>query len=302
MANLKDIRKRIRTVKNTQKITSAMKMVAAAKLNRAKGAITKARPYGQKIAEVTSQLSSLVDEDAHPMLRQHDESAGGTALLLILTSDRGLCGGFNATLLRRVDAFRKHYAEIFDDIHLKVIGKKGRDWVRRSEPEHVQYHPELLIGGVQFVIAKQIATELIDGFVDGNYDHVYIAYNEFKSAITQEQRIDRLLPIGQLNSDGDDTAKEPAAPVDNSREAIFEPDREALLKMILPKYIEVLVHQAMLDSVASEQGSRMTAMDSATNNAKDMISRLTLQYNRARQAAITRELVEITSGAEALNG
>ncbi|MBH23649.1 MAG: ATP synthase F1 subunit gamma [Myxococcales bacterium] len=293
MANLKDIRKRIRTVKNTQKITSAMKMVAAAKLNRAKDAITRARPYGQKIDEVTSQLGALVDEDAHPLLRQHDEAEGGTALLVVLTSDRGLCGGFNATLLRRVDSFRKHHAKTFDALHLKVIGKKGRDWIRRSEPEHVKYHPDLLIGGVSFAIAKEIAQELIQGFTDGTYDHVYIAYNEFKSAITQEQRVDRLLPIGQV---GDEDAS------DDNREAIFEPGRDALLEVILPKYIEVLVHQAMLDSVASEQGSRMTAMDNATNNAKDMIASLTLKYNRARQAAITRELVEITSGAEALHG
>lgn len=297
MPSLKDIRKRIRSVKNTQKITKAMKMVAAAKLRRAQDAIKAARPYSVKLHEVVSGLASMVEEDAHPLLRPAT-SGGERALVVVLTSDRGLCGGFNARLLRRVSLFLHKHENTYDDIDLLVVGRKGQDYFkRRADSDHAEYMPGYLAKGVTFAKAKALATRCIEGFTDGTYDDVYLAYNEFFSAIRQEQKVERVLPIEPRAFEGDEDAAEAEA---GTQDSIFEPNQDQLLEVLLPKYVETQILKAMLDSAASEQGSRMTAMDSATNNAKDLINRLTLQYNRARQAYITKELVEITSGAEAL--
>ncbi len=289
MPNLKDIRVRIGSVKNTQKITSAMKMVAAAKLRRTTNAISAARPYASKLSETVSTLSAAVDRSSHPLLKETE--MGGKALVTIITSDRGLCGGFNAQLLRRVENFIRDHKDEFEAIDLLVLGKKGADYFASRSYNVVRADREVLGLGVTFAMAKGYAEDGMKHFLDGEYSRVYLAYNEFQSAITQHQRIECVLPIEPPETtDGDNVEFE------------FEPNKDELLQTLLPRYVEVQVHRALLDSAASEQGARMTAMDNASNNAKDMVNKLTLQYNRLRQAAITRELVEITSGAEALHG
>ncbi len=290
MPNLKDIRKRIGSVKNTQKITRAMKLVAASKLRRAQEAIEAARPYAIKIREVVSVIAQSMEDEAHPLLQ--GSPVCNKSLILIITSDRGLCGAFNSGLMRATERFiRERKAEI-GDAELMIIGKKGVSYFETRDVTIHARHPDVFAKGTNSLIAREFTATVIEKFASGEFDRVYLAYNEFFSAITQEQRIDQLLPI---STDAfDETTQAP--------DFIFEPNSKSLLDDLLPRYVETMVLRAMLDSAASEQGSRMSAMDSATNNASDMISSLTLQYNRARQAAITRELVEITSGAEALHG
>jgi F-type H+-transporting ATPase subunit gamma len=290
MPNLKDIRKRIRSVKNTQKITRAMKLVAASKLRRSQEAIEAARPYATKIREVVTILASGVKAEDHPLLRTSESPE--KALLLVVTSDKGLCGPFNTNLLRRVDRYLKERTDLKFD--LVVIGKKGAAFFRRTKHNVAQQHPEVLLRGANAQIARDFTATLSEKFVSGEYDQVFLAYNEFKSVISQEQRIERILPVSP--------DKVESAEGGDALDFIFEPDKNGLLEVLLPKYVETAVFRAMLDSVASEHGSRMNAMDNATRNASEMLQKLTLTYNRARQAAITKELVEITTGAQALQG
>ncbi len=299
MPNLKDIRKRIVSVKNTQKITRAMKLVAASKLRRAQGAITAARPYAAKLHEVVSVLSAAVDPDDHVLLRHAEDCQ--KALILVITSDKGLCGPFNSGLLRKVESFISSRAQEVGHVDLILIGRKGRaHFNRRPEQGVLSSHTEQISkGGATFAVAKQFTDELVEKFTEGGYDRVYLAYNEFRSAISIEQRIDLILPIRPDSLSGHKSQGQEAA---ETGEFLFEPGKDVLLTSLLPRYVETIVYRAMMDSVASEHGSRMTAMDNATGNASEMISSLTLQYNRARQAAITRELVEITTGAQAIHG
>ena len=291
MPNLQDIKRRIGSVKNTQKITRAMKLVAASKLRRAQDAIVAARPYAAKIHEVVGFLAAAVDSDDHVLLRSAEKC--DRALLVVITSDKGLCGPFNSGLLRKVESFVEERGDEVGDFDIMVIGRKGEGFFkRRSQYNLLSSHPEELAKGADFPTAKRFTDDFVEKFTEGNYDRVYLAYNEFQSAIATNQRIDLILPV-QPNKFEDE---------EELTEFIFEPEKDALLQNLLPRYVETIVFRAMIDSVASEQGSRMTAMDSATNNASDMISSLTLQYNRARQAAITRELVEITTGAQAISG
>jgi F-type H+-transporting ATPase subunit gamma len=295
MPSLKDIRKRITSVKNTQKITRAMKLVAASKLRRAQEAIEAARPYATKVGEVVSVLAAAVDSDAHPLLETREEV--NKALLMVITSDKGLCGPFNTGLMRKVESFIRHNEDI--NFELVIIGKKGSAYFpRRGYTVHSE-NPELLAKGVTAAIARQITEELVEKFTSNEFDAVYLAYNEFHSAINQEQRVEQLLPVVPAKGEGEHGEGEGEG---HESEFLFEPGKEELLDVLLPQYVQTAVYRAMLDSMASEQGSRMSAMDSATNNASDMINNLTLTYNRARQAAITRELVEITTGAQALEG
>jgi F-type H+-transporting ATPase subunit gamma len=289
MPNLKDIKRRIASVKNTQKITRAMKLVSAAKLRRAHDAITAARPYAVKIGEVVSVLSSAVNADSHVLLRSSDTIE--KALVLVVTSDRGLCGPFNSGLLRQVEAFLRERSDELGEIHVEVIGRKGAAYFARRDHRVANSHPELLLKGVDYSSARRIVEDITERFIEGKFDRVYVAYNEFKSAIQTHQRIEQVLPVAPIELE--DT--------DDLTDFLFEPDQDMLLSALLPRYVETQIFRAMLDSVASEHGNRMTAMDSATNNASDMIGSLSLQYNRARQAAITRELVEITSGAQAIS-
>jgi F-type H+-transporting ATPase subunit gamma len=289
MANLRAIRKRIGSVKSTQQITRAMKVVSAVKLRRAQDGINAARPYARKMREVVQAVAGRAGADAHPLLTAREAKK---LALLVVTSDRGLCGSFNAGLSRAVYRFLDEHRGAYEEITLFVVGRKGRDFFRRREiPIRKEYLG--VLGAVSRHHAETIAGDLSEGFLAEEFDEVQIAFNEFRSAISQIVRFEKMFPIA-LESSGQAGGDE----VDY----LYEPSREEILATLLPKYVETMILRVLLESVAGEHGARMTAMDSATNNSVDMISRLTLQMNRARQATITTELTEIVSGAEALKG
>ncbi len=283
MATLKAIRKRIGSIRNTQQITKAMKMVSAAKLRRAQEAVLAARPYAEKMAALLKNLSGRVSAEAHPLLMEREEKK---VQLLLLTADRGLCGGYNANLIRAAEGFlRSHGKE--KEIQLAVVGRKGADYFRRRKVEMADRYigsrpPEEL--------AAELAQKMISRFIRGECDAVYILYSRFRSALSQVPTLEKLIPVATGGEAGDGHATE----------YLYEPGLAALLSSLLPKVVEVAIYRALLEAAASEHGARMTAMDSATSNAAEMMSSLTLQMNRARQASITRELLEIVSTAEAL--
>ncbi|OGP20508.1 MAG: ATP synthase F1 subunit gamma [Deltaproteobacteria bacterium GWA2_57_13] len=285
MATLKAIRKRIVSIRNTQQITKAMKMVSAAKLRRAQEAVVQARPYAEKVAALLKNLSARVAQEAHPLLMQREEKRVD---LWLLTADRGLCGGYNANLIRAAEGFlRVHGRE--KEIQLAVVGRKGVDYFRRRRVEMIARYPNAWSRSMG-ELAAEIAEQMIGRFVRGETDGAYILYSRFRSALSQVPTLEKLVPAATAAEQREEL------PV----EYLFEPDVRTLLASLLPKVVEVGIYRALLEAVASEHGARMTAMDSATTNAADMISSLTLQMNRARQASITRELMEIVSTAEAL--
>lgn len=290
MPSLKDIRNRVRSVKNTQKITRAMKLVAGAKLKKAQEAVSAARPYAILMRQVIASVAATCEPEEHPLFRS--EQPPRRVLVIPMTSDRGLCGGFNSSILRRMDDFLHHSADGFEAVELAPVGRRGRDYYRRRDRQSV-LDTETIVQAPNAVAAKALTAEIIKRFTDGEFDTIYLLYNEFKSALTQEVIFEQLLPLNPAIL---------TAETDGPTEYIFEPSHDELLNEMLPRYVESQVLTALLDSNASEIGSRMTAMDSATTNAGDLIDKLTLQMNRARQAAITTELMEITSGAEALKG
>jgi F-type H+-transporting ATPase subunit gamma len=298
--SLKAIRKRIGSVKNTQKITKAMKMVAAARLRRAQQNITELRPYAVKTLEVLSSVAGRAgDEEIHPLLARRDPKK---VLLVVLTSDRGLAGAFNGSISKA--SFRK-WKELEASgiaVSFAVIGRKGRDFLRRRGAdiafEFTGVFETLNTPTLGIAKAGEIGRSIVGEYKLDGYDAVYLCYNEFKSAISQKVVIEPLVPIAPVQAtDGHGNAV-PASNVD----FIYEPSKQALLDRLLPMYVEIEVLRALLESFASEHGARMTAMDNATKNAAEMIDKLTLVYNRARQAAITKELMEIIGGAEALKG
>ena len=302
--NLKDIRKRIDSVKNTQKITRAMKMVATAKLRRAEEAVEASRPYANELRRVIASLADRVEEEAHPLLEQRDLRE--KVLIIVVSTDRGLCGSFNANLFRRIRDFIEVVDVANEDVHVSTIGDKAELQYGRVETEVLDNYPGV-IGDITYAKARDIAQDGIEAFRSGNYDAVYVAYNEFISAIQYEQRIERMLPlsietllkaVGVKPEDQEEIDLEEEAP--GTSDYIFEPDEHSLLSYTLPRHLEVQVLQALLESGAAEQAARMTAMDNATENAEEMIDDLTLEFNRARQAAITSEIMEIVSGAEAM--
>ena len=281
-----DLRRRIRSVKNTQQITKAMKMVAAAKLRRAQERMMAARPYAAALREVLASVSTRVDVSQHPLLQEREREQ--KVLLVVVTADRGLCGAFNTNVIR---AAQNAIAEKgWTEVHLLPIGRKGYDFFKRR-PYPIERPSTQVLQALSIDVAREIAKQLIDDFVGEKYDAVYVLYNEFKSIIAQRVRLDRLLPL-QRDWDADN-ANEPAI------EYLYEPSPELILGELLPKHIEFQLYRVLLESAAAEQGARMTAMESATKNASDMISHLTLTYNRIRQASITKEIIEIVSGAAA---
>jgi F-type H+-transporting ATPase subunit gamma len=284
MATLKAIRRRVSSVRNIQQITKAMKMVSAARLRRAQEAALAARPYAEKLEAVLQNLASQSQTLAHPLLAVREEK---TIDLLLITSDRGLCGGFNTNLIRTAEAFMREHAG--RKITLSVIGRRGFDhFKRRSVP--IAEHRTDLFGRLTPTLAHEIGNRLNQRFVNEETDGVYVLYARFRSALVQIPTIDRVLPIVAKERSADQ------APL----EYVYEPAPDELLASLLMRYVDMLIYRAMLESVASEHGARMTAMDNATNNAVEMIDRLTLDMNRARQAGITRELLEIVSTSEAL--
>ena len=285
MPSLKDIRKRIASVKSTQKITRAMKLVAAAKLRRAQENILKARPYAVKLHEMISELAMRADFEDHPLLAHREPKR---VMALVLTSDRGLCGGFNTNILKEFLKFRSENE--FDQLQIAMVGRKGRDYLKFRGIEVDRYFPGLDVD-TALERAREITDVVVDDFLEGNLDMVYLFYNEFKSAMSQRIVAEPLLPSQPMELSEDE-----GGPID----FVYEPNKEDLLETIMPMYVEVEIYRATLESTASEFGARMTAMENATNNAKDMISSLTLEFNKARQASITKELLDIVGGAEAL--
>ena len=284
MPSLKALRKRIGTVRSTQQITKAMKMVAAAKLRRAQEAAERARPYTAKLAEMLGAVAAGVEPEAHPLLARRPERRID---LLVLSSDRGLCGGYNANLFRFAEGFTRKQGEV--ETALVVVGRKGLDYYRRRARRIVLNRVGIL-GTPVPTLAAELAAEITRRFTEKETDAVYLVYTAFRSAISQVPTVVPLLPVASP------TEAEPAV------DYIFEPERPELLARLLPRYVEAQIIQALLEAIASEHGARMTAMDNATRNAGDMIAKLTLSMNRARQATITKELMEIVSGAEALKG
>jgi F-type H+-transporting ATPase subunit gamma len=286
MPSLQGLRRKIGSIKNTQKITKAMKMVAAAKLKRAQERILAARPYAKKMAVVLGSLASRANRQAHPLLRK---STGNRIELLVITSDRGLCGAFNTNILRKAVEFLRQKQEAGCTVTVSVVGRKGRDffrrrpWTRRQEWvgvfDRLSYEHALDIGG-----------DIVQQFTSGTFDELHIVYNEFKSVIQQRVVVEKLLPIESLDQQAEKLGGG----------YLFEPDEEELLKALLPKHIEVQTFHALMESAAAELGARMAAMDGATRNAGELIQKLTLYYNKTRQAAITKELMDIVGGAEAL--
>lgn len=288
MPNLKDIKRRIQSVKNTQQITKAMKLVAASKLRKAQHAILEARPYAIKMMDVLNHLAARCNSDLHPLL---DEREGNRHLFLLITSDKGLCGGFNGSLTRKMAKHLKDNAQ--NENSLIVAGKKGND-VFRNRPVTIT---EEIIGWTKdfdYLKAQAIGENLTTLFSEKKVDKVFMVYNEFKSVMQQEVVVEQLLPVvPEKLAHKDDTF---------AVDYIYEPDEESILDELLKRYMTVEVYRAFLESSASEHGARMTAMDSASRNAGEMIEGLTLTYNKARQAYITKELIEIVNGAEALKG
>lgn len=287
MPSLKDIKKRIGSVKNTRQITKAMKMVSAAKLRRAQEAVVAARPYADKLLYVLSSLALREDQDAHPLLQERGKRK---ALVVLMTADRGLCGGFNANISKAAERFIRQQTDGFEEYELMIVGRKGNEYLRTRKGMAIGKVYENITGSINYQTASMIGQEIVDGYLEEQYDAVYLVYNAFHSAISQEPTFAKLLPIQPLE------VEERA----HLAQYLYEPSQGEVLAQIMPKHIEVQVFRGLLESVASEHGARMSAMDSASKNASEMIGKLTLQYNRARQAAITKELMEIISGAEAI--
>jgi len=279
-----DLRRRIRSVKNTQQITKAMKMVAAAKLRRAQERMMSARPYAAALREVLASLATRVDMSTHPLLEARETES--KVLLVVVTADRGLCGAFNTNVLRGAQNAMAERG--WQEVHLLPIGRKALDFFkRRSRP--IRRQATGIYNALSLETAREIAQALTDDFLSGEFDAVYVIFNEFKSVMTQNVRVQRILPL------------ERPLVADEGREIeyIYSPEPEQILSELLPKHIEFQLYRVLLESAAAEQGARMTAMESASKNASDMIAHLTLTYNRIRQASITKEIIEIVSGAAA---
>ncbi|MFA4909634.1 MAG: ATP synthase F1 subunit gamma [Desulfobacteria bacterium] len=286
MATLRDIRRRIGSVKNTQTITRAMQMVAAAKLRRAQDNALKARPYAEKMGEVLSSLALRTRGEAHPLLERREVKR---VRMIVIAAERGLCGAFNNNVLSRAERIMKENKERSLETSLVVIGIKGRDYFRRKRYDR---HKEYLgvLGDLKYSLASDIGREIVESYGNKVVDEISLVYTKFRSTMRQEVAVETLLPIKPMETE----------PGESVIDYIYEPDEERILKEILPRYIEVQIFKALLESVASEHAARMMAMEAATKNAGELIDSLTLSYNKARQAAITKEMLDIVGGSEAL--
>jgi F-type H+-transporting ATPase subunit gamma len=300
MPSLIDIRRRVKAVKSTQQITKAMKMVSSSKLRRAQERILKGRPYAREMLRVFNNLASRVDPSKHPLLT--DDPQSGRTLLIVISADRGLCGSFNTNIVKAALQFTLDDPKTHGDVAMALIGRKGRDFFMKRGFD-VRYEEVGLFQNVQWSHAQAIATTAIKEFLSPEISSVYLVYNEFKSVISQRVVVEKLLPIPRLRPEdtGDGTtAKQAAAPSQTAAvDYLFEPEPEQLLSTLLPLHVAVQVSRALLESSAAEHAARMQSMDSATRNAKEMVERLTLYMNKVRQAAITREIIEVVSGAQA---
>jgi F-type H+-transporting ATPase subunit gamma len=292
MPSLLDIRRRIRAVKSTQQITKAMKMVAASRLRRAQERIQQARPFAREMLRVLNSLATRVDPAAHPLLDERKAPrAGGKALLFVITADRGLCGSFNTNAIKAASTFVVE--DPAREVALGLIGRRGRDFFARRGFE-VRYEQVNLFQALQFAHATDIAHAAIAAFTSPDVDGVYLVYNEFRSVISQRIVVERLLPIPRLDIEPAVAAGTPVI------DYLYEPAPQELFTTLIPRHVEVQVFRALLESNAAFYAAQMTAMDAATRNSAEMIDQLTLYMNKVRQAAITREIIEVVSGAEAL--
>jgi len=287
MPSLIDLRRRIRAVKSTQQITKAMKMIAASRLKRAQDRVIAARPFAQRMLQVLNGLVSRVDQDAHPLLRSSAQGAG-RPLLIVITADRGLCGSFNSNAIKAAGQFILNEAP-GRDIALGLVGRKGRDFFRRRGFD-IRYEAVGIFQKMTFAEAIDIADAAIEDFTSGKASSVHLVYNEFKSVMTQRIVVERLLPIPRLEGEGRSTP---------SVDYLYEPAPEEIFRDLLPRHVQTQVYRALLESNAAFFAAQMTAMDAATRNSTEMIENLTLYMNKVRQAAITREIIEVVSGAAA---
>jgi len=289
MPSLIDIRRRVRAVKSTQQITKAMKMVSSSKLRRAQERILKSRPYAQEMLRVFNNLATRTDHTAHPLL--NDDPLAARTLLIVITADRGLCGSFNTNVAKAALQFTIDQPKSPDgrDVAMALVGRKARDFFQRRGFD-VMYEETGLFQNVKWSHAQAIASTAIKEFLGPDISSVYLVYNEFKSVIAQRVVIEKLLPIPRL---------EQGSPAVQGADYLFEPDPQQLLNTLLPMHVAVQINRALLESSAAEHAARMQSMDSATRNAKEMVDRLTLYMNKVRQAAITREIIEVVSGAQA---
>lgn len=306
MTTLRAIRKRIGAIRNTGQITRAMKMVAAARLRRAQERIVAGRPYADKVQEVLSSLAARIPTEVgrrHPLLTVREPKR---AELIVMTSDRGLCGAYNNNVIRLSDGFIRRGKDRYEKVGLTVVGRKCRDYFRRRNYPITREYVGVA-GAPTYGLAATIAGEIIGAYRDAAIDEAYIVYSRFVSALTQRPEVRRLLPVVDYESRRVGRGEVPTQSGVGGREKggtamieyIFEPSQDEILRRLLPKYVEVQVFRAMMEAAASEHGARMTAMDLATRNTEDMVSNLTLEMNKARQSAITKELIDIVTGTEA---
>jgi len=286
MPSLLDIRRRVRAVKSTQQITKAMKMIAASRLRRAQERVVSARPFAQRMLKVLNGLVSRVDQDTHPLLRV-TAPPGSRPLLIVISADRGLCGSFNSNIIKAAGQFIVKEGQRHE-IALGLIGRKGRDFFRRRGFD-VRYEAAGIFQRLSFADAAALADAAIEEFTSGRASSVYLVYNEFKSVMAQRIVVEKLLPIPRL--EGEDAGPK--------TEYLYEPSPAEIFKDLLPRHVQVQVYRALLESNASFFAAQMTAMDAATRNSADMLENLTLYMNKVRQAAITREIIEVVSGASA---
>jgi len=281
MANIRDIRRRIRSAKNIQQITRAMKFVSAARLRKAQDRVVAARPYARQMLAVLNSVATRVPEQFHPLLAVRGEEK---IELVVITADRGLCGAYNTNIIRRALEFLNRHSD--RQVELNILGKRARDFFRRR-PYAVRHEAVNILQKVSFADAAAIARDLIEEFVSGEKDQIWLVYNEFKSVVQQKVVVEPLLPIQRLEH-----------PDDTSRvDYLYDEPPEIIFPRLLPRHVEAQVYRALLEAAASEQGARMAAMEAATNNAAEMIDGLTLYANKVRQASITKELIEVVSGA-----
>ncbi len=309
MPSLLDLRRRIRAVKSTQQITKAMKMISASKLRRAQDRVVGARPFALQMQRVLNSLASRVDSSTHPLLAEREDGPESKVLLIVVTADKGLCGGFNTNIVKAASAFIASTGA--SPVELGLVGRKGRDFFRRRGFA-VAFEEIGIFQRVQYADAKRIADAAIGGFTSGRFSKVFIVYNEFKSVMQQRVTTEQLLPIPKLGAGsivqdpsyvrraGPSGPADGKAPVPGDVEYLYEPGPAQILGELLPKHIEIQVYRALLESAAAEHAARMTAMDAATKNSAELIENLTLYMNKVRQAAITREIIEVVSGAQAL--
>src|SRR5262245_2408413 len=299
MPSLIDLRRRIRAVKNTQQITKAMKMVAASKLRRAQERIMAARPYTTLIQRVLESVASRVDPSMHPLLAVRERRPDSKTLVIVITGDKGLCGSFNTNVTKAAGGF---VVESTGPVELGLVGRKGRDFFVRRGFE-VLFEQVMIFQNLRFEHAQEVARQATEAFLSGRVDRVVLVYNEFKSVISQRLVVQQMLPIERAEVEGiSGEAPAGAAPGQGDRpvEYVFQPSAQEIFDQLLPRYVEAQVARAMLESNAAFFAAQMTAMDTATKNSAEMIANLTLYMNKVRQAAITREIIEVVSGAEAL--